>query len=79
MDVGRPLTAGRGQHVPLPDIPGLASGDDPHLLEVIVSHGHQDHWGLIGQVHPDVPRYVGHGAADILRAAQFWGHRDRPG
>ena len=73
LDVGRPLTAGRNEEVPLPDIPGLATGDDPHLLGVILSHGHQDHWGLMSQVHPDVPRYIGKAAADILRAAKFWG------
>jgi len=27
LDVGRPLAAGRHQEVPLPDVPGLASGD----------------------------------------------------
>lgn len=73
VDVGRPLTAGWGEVVPLPDIPGLATGDDPRLLGVILSHGHLDHWGLMPQVHPDVPRYIGHAAADILRAAEFWG------
>ena len=73
LDVGRPLAAGRHQEVPLPDVPGLASGDDPHLLGVILSHSHQDHWGLMPQVHPDVPRYIGKAAANILRAAEFWG------
>lgn len=32
LDVGRPLTAGQGDVVPLPDVPGLASRDDPTLL-----------------------------------------------
>ena len=72
LDVGRPLWAGHDDVVPLPEISGLATGDDPHLLGVILSHGHQDHWGLMPQVHPDVPRFIGKAAADILRAAQFW-------
>jgi ribonuclease J len=73
LDVGRSLTAGRDDEVALPGVPGLATGDDPHLLGVILSHGHPDHWGLMAQVHPDVPRYLGKAAADILRAAKFWG------
>lgn len=72
IDVGRPLSANRGAFVPLPEVPGLAAGD-PSILAVLISHGHQDHWGLIDQVHPSIPRYVGRGAADVLRAAQFWG------
>ncbi len=73
LDLGRPLTAGWDDEVPLPDIGGLATGDDPSLLGVILSHGHADHWGLVPQVHPDVPRYCGKATADILRAATFWG------
>lgn len=73
LDLGLPLTARHGEHVPLPDVPGLAGGDDPSLLGVILTHGHADHWGLMPQVHPGVPRYIGKAAADILRAAVFWG------
>lgn len=73
LDLGRPLTAKPADVVPLPDIPGLATGDDPHLLGVVLTHGHADHWGLMPLVHPAVPRYIGRAAADILRAAAFWG------
>lgn len=73
LDLGRPLTAGRNDDVPLPAVSGLADGDDPALLGVLISHGHQDHWGLMPQVSPKVPRYIGKGAADVLRAAEPWG------
>lgn len=73
LDLGRPLTAGRNDEVPLPAVNGLANGDDPTLKGVVISHGHQDHWGLMPQVSPKVPRYIGKGAADVLRAAQPWG------
>ena len=69
LDVGRPLDAATDQLVPLPDVAGLAAGDDPDLLGLLISHGHQDHWGLVDQVSPDVPIYIGKGAADILREA----------
>ena len=73
LDLGKPLTAAWGEEVPLPAVDGLADGGDPTLLGIFISHGHQDHWGLMPQVHPTVPRFVGKGAADILRAAQWWG------
>lgn len=73
LDIGRPLTAGRDEHIPLPDVAGLTDGHDPSLLGVVISHGHQDHWGLMPQVPGTVPRYIGEGAADVLRAAEWWG------
>jgi ribonuclease J len=71
--LGKPLSAGWADEVPLPDVPGLATGEDPRLLGVLLSHGHADHWGLLPQVHPSVPRYCGRATADVLRAASFWG------
>lgn len=73
LDLGKPLSAGWDDDVALPDVDGLADGDDPTLLGVVLSHGHADHWGLLPQVHPSVPRYCGRATADILRAASFWG------
>jgi ribonuclease J len=72
LDVGKPLTAGWNEHVQLPAVPGLASGDDPSLLAVLVSHPHLDHYGLIDQVSPRVPVYVGEGAAAVVAAARFF-------
>jgi len=72
LDVGRPLWAERDEQVPLPDVPGLASGDDPSLLGVVVSHPHLDHYGLLDQVHPSVPVYAGAGAAAIVSAARWF-------
>jgi len=72
LDIGKPLTAAWGEVVPLPAAIGLAdSGTRP--LGVIISHGHQDHWGLAPQLPTDIPVFIGEGAANILRAAQFWG------
>ena len=72
LDVGRPLDAEFGETLPLPNVPGLAQGGDPSLLALLISHGHQDHWGLFGQIHESVPVYVGEGAAAILKAAEFF-------
>jgi ribonuclease J len=70
LDVGKPLSAGWDEHVPLPAVPGLAGGDDPSLLGLFVPH--LDHYGLIDQVSPRVPVYVGAGAAAIVNAARFF-------
>lgn len=42
-------------------------------LAVLVSHGHQGHWGLVPTLPSTIPVWIGRGAADILRAADFWG------
>lgn len=72
LDLGRPLDAGRDDDVPLPAIPGLRDGRDSSLLGVIISHPHQDHWGLVSQVAPSVPVFIGEAAHRILREALFF-------
>jgi len=72
LDIGKPLTATWDAVVPLPGAIGFDdNGTRP--LAVIISHGHQDHWGLAPQLPTDIPVFIGEGAANILRAAQFWG------
>jgi ribonuclease J len=71
LDVGRPLTAGRHEPVPLPEVSGF-SAPNPSLLGVVITHGHQDHWGLAGQVPPSVPLYMGEATQRILAEAAFW-------
>jgi ribonuclease J len=75
LDLGRPLDAPKDALVPLPDVAGLEEADDT-LLGIILSHGHQDHWGLIPQVREDVPVYLGEAAHRILRDAAFFGAGD---
>lgn len=72
LDLGRPLDADSGQRVDLPDIPGLGTPDDGSLLGVVVSHPHQDHYGLVAQVDSSVPIYIGQAAATLLDAAAFF-------
>src|SRR5688572_1875739 len=71
LDVGRPLDALRDEFVPLPDVTGLRE-QDPSLLGLIISHGHQDHWGLIDQVAKSVPVYIGEATHGILKEAAFF-------
>ncbi len=72
LDVGKPLTAGWGESVPLPDVPGLADGSDRDLLGLLISHPHLDHYGLVDQVSARVPVFVGRAAAAVIEAASFF-------
>src|SRR5687767_8709481 len=72
LDVGKPLSAGPREHVPLPAVPGLSDGGDPLLLGVLISHPHLDHYGLVDQVHPSVAVYAGREAAALVSAARFF-------
>lgn len=80
LDVGLPLTiALDDESLPL-TIGGLVKPDNS-LLGIIITHGHPDHYGLIGQVDPEIPVYVGAATARILAEAAFFspmGARIRP-
>jgi ribonuclease J len=71
LDVGRPLNAAREEVIPLPEVTGLGD-DDPSLLGVVISHAHQDHWGLADQIAKGVPIFMGAATCRILAEAAFW-------
>jgi ribonuclease J len=71
LDVGRPLDSSLDTDLPLPAVPGLASGD-PALLGVVVSHSHPDHYGLVAGADPSVPIYMGEAAQRVLAEAAFF-------
>lgn len=71
LDLGRPLSAGWDDVVPLPDIAGLAT-PDPNFHGVVLSHPHLDHYGLAGQLGEGVPILLGEEAARVLDAASFF-------
>ena len=72
LDVGWPITASRGEDVPLPNVVGLSDGSDDSLLGVVISHPHPDHFGLLPKVSTSVPLYIGKAAANILKEAAFF-------
>lgn len=71
LDVGRPLSAGWDDEVPLPAAGGL-DGRDPSVRGVIISHPHLDHYGLVGGIAPEVPIYMGREASRLVAAASFF-------
>jgi ribonuclease J len=71
LDLGRPLTASSDDEAVLPPVAGLGGGD-PTLVGVVVSHPHEDHYGLVRQLPAAVPVFLGEAAARILREAAFF-------
>ncbi len=71
LDAGLPLEAETVGDHPLPPVAGLGTGD-ASIVGLIVSHGHPDHYGLVDQVHPSVPLYIGEATQRILREAAFF-------
>lgn len=72
LDLGQPLVADRQNPAFLPKLPALHTGSDPSFLGVVLSHPHQDHYGLLSCAHPSLPVFLGEGAARLLRAAAFF-------
>ena len=72
LDVGLPLDAPDDDHERLlPDVPGFRDADES-LLGVVISHPHQDHFGLAKHVGSGVQVYVGEAAHNILTAASHY-------
>ncbi len=69
LDLGMPLTAANPDEVELPDIRGLKEGNNPDFLGIVISHPHQDHYGLLPRVHADTRIFIGKEAHAILEAA----------
>jgi ribonuclease J len=69
LDLGMPLTIINQNDAKLPEIEGLKQGDNPNMLGIVISHPHQDHYGLLPKVHPDVPIFIGKDAHAILEAS----------
>ena len=72
LDVGLPLDApDDGQEELLPEVPGFREPDDS-LLGVVISHPHQDHYGLARHIRPEVPIWIGKAANHIMTAASAY-------
>lgn len=75
IDFGLPLDAEGDSSKYLPDVIGL-NGSDASLLGILISHPHQDHFGLLSQIPSSIKTGMGSAARRILiTAAPFM--RDR--
>ena len=61
LDAGRPLDAPEGATGLLP-----ASLDRNRPATVLISHPHQDHWGLVEELPPDWPIWTGSSSAKLI-------------
>jgi len=71
LDLGLPLDAIETVPDLLPNVSGLCEPSDS-LLGVLISHPHQDHYGLLTHVRPDLPVAMGAAGRRILEAAAPW-------
>lgn len=68
LDVGLPLDTPGPDSIPLHEIKGF-DGPDDSLLGVVISHPHQDHYGLAHRLPEETPFLIGKAAEAILSAA----------
>lgn len=56
----------------LPPVKGLYAWEEPSVAGVLLSHAHQDHYGLLGHVHPDIPIYLSEGAQRLIEVTAIF-------
>lgn len=71
LDVGLPLNATDPDEIPLHPVQGF-DAPDPALLGVVISHPHQDHYGLAYRLPKETPFLIGKAAEAILDAAALF-------
>ncbi len=71
LDIGQPLDSSDAASVEMPQVKGFETPDDS-LLGVVLSHPHQDHYGLASRVPKTVPFLMGAAAERILAAAMVF-------
>ncbi len=71
LDIGLPLDVVDPDDMPLHPVPGF-DRPDPSLLGVIISHPHQDHYGLAYRLPPETTFLIGSAAQSILEAADLF-------
>jgi ribonuclease J len=67
LEVGLPLDTPETEAL-LPTVPGFREKDES-LMGVVISHPHQDHYGLAKYLRCDLPIFIGAAASRILEAA----------
>jgi ribonuclease J len=56
----------------LPKISGLYAGEEKGVDAVLISHPHQDHYGLLRYVNPSIPVYLSKGALALIQASDVF-------
>lgn len=57
----------------LPNVKGLYNNSgDREIDAIFLSHSHQDHYGLLGYIHPDIPVYMSQGAKILIEISNLF-------
>jgi len=60
----------------LPSLKGLYKDEAPFFDAILLSHAHQDHYGLLSFVNPAIPVYMSQGCKELIMLSQFFGQTD---
>jgi ribonuclease J len=60
----------------LPNLQGFYKGTEPQYEAVLLSHPHQDHYGLLSFVNPEIPIYLSQGCKELIEISHFFGQTD---
>lgn len=60
----------------VPNITGLYKGEYPEYNAILLSHSHQDHYGLLSFVNPDIPVYLSRGCKELVEVSNFFGQTE---
>jgi ribonuclease J len=61
------------EHGFLPSIEGLYDNELPQIEAVLLSHPHQDHYGLLSYINPKIPVYMSRGCKALIEVSYFFG------
>ena len=57
----------------LPDIEGLYKDEGRSKVDaILLSHSHLDHYGLLGNVNPEIPIYMSEGAKELIEISNIF-------
>jgi ribonuclease J len=56
----------------LPSISGLYIGEEKAIDAVLISHAHQDHYGLLRYINPAIPVFMSQGAQALIEASDLF-------
>jgi len=56
----------------LPKVNGLYAGEEKEVDAVLISHPHQDHYGLLSYINPTIPVHMSRGAKALIEVSDIF-------
>lgn len=56
----------------LPAVEGLYRHQNPSISAVVLSHAHQDHYGFLRFIHPNIPLYMSPGTKSLVEVSNLF-------